>query len=58
LKVESIGDPVRLEMLKSKLADPKQAEEMLQEIRKNYSHYKLEICEFIESFRKSGQFKF
>jgi hypothetical protein len=34
-------DPVRLEMLKTKLADPKQAEEMLQEIKKNYAHYRV-----------------
>lgn len=30
LKVDAICDPVRLDMLKGKLGDPKQAEEMLQ----------------------------
>lgn len=52
------SDQARLAVLKERLGDRKEAEEMLQEIRKNYAAYRAEVCEFIESFRKSGQFKF
>lgn len=57
-KSELKSDPTRLAALKERLAEKKDAEEMLQEIRKNYAAYRVELCEYIESFRKSGQFKF
>lgn len=41
---ETPFDPIRLDMIKAKLADPKQSEEMLQEIRKSYAHYRIEVC--------------
>jgi hypothetical protein len=31
---------------------------MLKEIKASYSHYRIEIYEYIESFRKVGHFKF
>lgn len=58
VRAETPCDIVRLQMIKAKLSDPKQAEQMQQEIKKNYAHYRVQVREYIESFRKAGQFKF